>query len=432
MDIRSPLTQQVAPSLLSGVVTRVDADTGRVDVDVFGPMRRTFRDCEIASSVKMGGLGGLDFKAVVGAHCILVENLSTSPGGISASPIVLAFRSLTTEARSTRTELVPGDIRVQGVRGNDLLLRNNGDVYLLSDQQTALALLSTEELVRLSSPSYAHTLAGGSVRWMVSADDLGGPVAYRMGIKEFASDAEPYLSVTAGAEADGGLNVALYRQGAARGDAHPAFVNLVDAGAGFSFDVTNSGAVSVCAAESLSLESIGPVSVLTPSSVEVSGSSVQLSGNGASLTIGADGVLRIVAPAGIEMSTSALRVTDVTHAVHTADASEDSKRLANIDLFPWLFTHTHPTPMGMSLAPLGGPEDGGAPSEAETEAAITAMRSVTDAFTALLTELAVALPPLEPLVAPLVAALELYALSNQPAQVVNSRDEVSTKDTRAR
>jgi len=438
MEIRTPAATQNSPAILSGRVIAVDAASGRVDVQTIGPYSRTYRDCEVTSAVKGRGLGGIDFKPVVGAHCVLIENLSTSPNGISASPLVIGFRSLNTEAKSTRVELVPGDVRVQGTLGNDLLLRNNGDVYLLSDQQTLLALLGTEELVRLNSPSFAHTLAGGSVRWSVAADEMGGPVAYVFGVKEFSSDAEPYLRVSAGAEASGGLSVTVFRPGAARGGENPLFTNLVDAGAGFQFDVSNAGDVFLGATGTCAIEAGAPLSLLSAASVELLAPNVSIGGGGASVQLAPDGRVIINAPAGVEIDAPSLRLRQLTLPSLTSDQTAESKRLTHIDLLPWLFTHVHPTPGGISLGPLGAPQDGGAPSETEMTNAMVQMATVISTLNTLLGTIAAAaaaLPGGQLLAGQLALfqqAVAPYLLPKSPAQVITSREDVLTTDTKAR
>lgn len=439
MELRTPAAAQNSPAILSGRVIAVDATSGRVDVEVLSPFHRIYRNCEVASSFKGRGLGGLDFKPERGAHCVLIENLSTSPSGISANPLVIGFRSLNTEAQNTRVELVPGDIRVQGTLGNDLLLRSNGDVYLLSDQQTLLALLGTEELVRLNSPSFAHDLAGGSVRWSVASDESGGPVAYLLGIKEFASDAEPYLNVSAGSDAAGGLRVTLFRQGAARGTPNPLFTNLVDGGAGFQFDVTNSGDVSLCAAGSCSIESAAPLSLLSAAGIDVLAPNVSIGGGGgSSIQLAPDGRILLTAPRGVEIDAPSLKLRQLTLPSLTSDQTAASKQLVNVDIFPWLFTHTHPSPAGITLGPLGAPEDGGAPSAIEITNQMVAMSEVLVSLRSILTALGSATAGLpggqgiSALVTQFNTAIAPYLLPQSAAVVVNSREDVQTLDTKAR
>lgn len=433
MELRAPISTLATANILSGRVIRVDAETGLLDVVITSPYQRVIERCEVASTFKTKGLGGVDFKATVGAQCVLVESLTTSPSGVSARPIVIGFRSLDSEARASRAELTPGDMRVQGTNGNDLLLRGNGDVYLVSDQQTMLALLSTEELVRLNSASFEHNLGGGSLKWVVSADNLGGPVAYLLGVKEFASDAAPYLTVSAGAAAAGGLNVTLSRAGAARGAPNSAFVNLVDASAGFHFNVTNEGDVELSAAGVWTQESIGAMLLSSTVGVGITAPSVAVNGALGGVTMTSGGGVDVVSPAGTSVAGPSFRLVHNGVPLIVSDDSDESRRVVNIELLPWLFTHTHATPSGMTLAPFGGPEDGGAPPQADMQAQLQGITTAFTALTTLLGALNTAVGGVASVqLAAYIQAISPYLLPATPPQVLLSQDEVLTADTKVR
>jgi hypothetical protein len=422
MELKTGLATQATSNILSGRITRVDAESGRVDVIVQSPYQRFFTDCEVASSFRGQGLGGFDFKPTVGAYCVVLENLSASNRGMSASAMVIAFRGITQEARNIVGELAPGDIRVQGENGNEVLFRKNGDVYLVSDQQCMLSLLSTEEIVRINSPSYEHSLGGGSFRWSVSADELGGPVAYLLGIKEFESDPAPYLTVSAGAAVAGGLNVTLNRPGAASGVPNTAFVSMVDAAAGFHFDVTSDGSVSIASTGSWTQESIGSMLISSTVSLGMSAPSVALSGGAGSIGVDATGQIRQIAPAGSTVDAPLLELSYEGQRMLFSDNTVESRRVVTEDILPWLFNHVHPTPMGVSLPPLQGP----------TLVQQEVMADVLIKLSAYIAAISLALPPTSAAGTALLNALSLYALPAVRPNMVDSEEDVRTTDTKVR
>lgn len=433
VQLRVPEGKVHPPNILAGRVTRVDAETGLLDVTVTSPFQRILRNCEVATMFRAQGMGGFDFKATLNAECILIESLSTSPTGTAAAPVIIGFRNLGPAAAASRAELTPGDVRVQGANGSDLLLRNNGDVYLLSDQQCLLALLGTEELVRLNAPSFEQYTGGGSLRWVVSADNTGGPVAYLLGIKEFESDAKPYLTVSAGAAMGGGLNVTLLRPGAAGGSDNDMFTNLVDSAAGFHFQVESTGDVGLSATGTWIQESLGPMLFSSNSALGLSAPALSLGTGAATAELKNDGTVTVVSPGGAGLEAPSLRLAVGGVPLLTSDDTEESKRVVNIELLSWLFNHTHATPAGITLPPLGSPDDGGGPTQAELATQLAAMTRTFLALNALLTALNVAVGgAVAQQLAEYTEAIAPFVLPNAPLQVLLSRDEVLTSDTKVR
>lgn len=348
------------PRVLTGVIARVDASSGTVDVAIGGVEQTYYSNCELVSPVKSSSLGGLDYLPRVGDVCVLLENTSQLGHASAATGLVIGYRSMGGAALSSRVELFPGDIRIQGATGSDLLLRNNGDIYVVSDQQTMMAFLSTEEIVKLRSASYEHTLGGGFVRWTVQGSDAAAPVGFLMGVKADAAEAEPYLSIAAGSE--GGLNVTLHMAGAERtGAPNPLFVNNVEASAGFQFSVTSEGNVGASSAGMWVQESIGPMSLSSQTAVSLIAPQLLLGAPGAGgVSFPSEGPMVINAPGGLEINAPFIRLRQSDEQLNLVSDGE-GKQLVNIDLLQWLFNHVHGVFPAASLqptattAPIGTP-----------------------------------------------------------------------------
>jgi hypothetical protein len=406
-----PYTQKATPALFSGRVVSVDVATGAVDVVTDGPMGTYYSNCELVSPVKANRLGGLDYLPQVGDVCILLENLSTGQRGAGARAMIIGYRSMNPISLSSRVELLPGDVRIQGATGSDLLLRNNGDIYVVSDSQTMMAFLSTEEIVRLRSASYEHTLQGGAVQWTVTD---GGAVSYLMGIKGSAADAEPYLTVSGGSE--GALTVTLHMAGAARGeDVNPYLVNNVEASAGFKFHVDAEGHVAASAAGTWQQESADRMVLSSATSVSAIAPELFLyAPSSGGVTLAKEGPMVIDAPRGLVINAPFITLRQTTPeppATLHSDATEESKYLLNVDLLQWLFNHVHlvmpvpPATPSCTTAPVGTPPGGSSVDAAGIRDGLLAAVGQTPA-------------------APALAAAQPYAILDDKT--------IQTQDTRAR
>lgn len=406
------LSATYTPRIFSGRIARVDASSGTVDVQVDGIEGRYYSHCEIVSPIKAAALGGIDHLPRVGDACVMLENTSHRGHEYAAAGLVIGYRSMNSTALSSRVELFPGDIRIQGATGSDVLLRNNGDIYVVSDQQTMMAFLSTEEIVRLRSASYEHTLSGGSVRWSVQSAGDSAPVGYLMGIKADAAEAEPYLTVSAGSE--GGLNVTLHMAGAARSDAvNPLLINNVEASAGFKFTVSSDGTVGASSASMWTQESVGPMLLTSQTAVSMIAPQLMLGAPGAGgVSFPSSGPMVINAPNGLEINAPFIRLRQSDEQVTlNSDGAEESKQLLNIELLKWLFNHVHVVMPATPGQPTATTAPVGTPLGSTTPAAM-AIRDGAQA--------AAAMTPGGPAIA--------EALNS----VITSADSIHTQDTRAR
>jgi len=175
--------------------------------------------------------------------------------------------------------------------------------------------------------------------------------------------------------------------------------------------------------------------MLLSSTVGVGIAAPSLSLNGAlgGVSVTAAGGVEVVSPAGASVSGPSLRLVHNGVPLLTSDNTDESRRVVNIELLPWLFTHTHATPAGMTLGPFGGPEDGGAPSQAEMVAQLQAITSAFTALSALLGAINVAVGgAVTAQLTSYTQAISPYLLPPAPPQVLLSQDEVLTIDTKVR
>ncbi len=229
MDTRGENYVVRSPTILSGIIQRVNPVTSTVEVKIDEPDGRYLIDCTYASPVQSSGISGIDFSPVRGSSCIVLETFSNSAAsGDGGNFVVIGFRSRSIKSLTNRSNLREGDIEIRGQRGNTLLLTRNGDILLVADKQNFASFLATEQLVKMRSASYEHELAGGFFNWSVQADSNGGPITCSAEVKRFASDTEPYLTFDAGTSADGGIDIVMHRLGSTASEtANPLFNNMV-------------------------------------------------------------------------------------------------------------------------------------------------------------------------------------------------------------
>lgn len=364
MDTRGADFSIKAPTLLSGIIRQVNTQESTVDVKIDEPDGRYLIGCTYASPVQSSGVGGIDFAPVRGSSCIVLENLSNSSSGFDVGNfIVIGFRSRSLKSNLNRTTLNEGDIEVRSQQGNSVLLTRKGDIYIVADKQNYQAFLATEQLVRQRSSSYLHELAGGSFDWSVQADASGGPVSCTAEVKRYASDTEPYLTISAGTTANGGLDIVMHRPGEESSEnASPLFNNLVHESAGFRFRVEEDGAVEMSAL-SMSLEAVEPISMTSKTSINMTSPGIVVNTAESSCTMRPGHPLRISAPRGIILDTPSIQIASSGKTLVESTNDENSKHLCTIDLLEWLFNHIHAveantvlvTP-SITTCPLGTPD----------------------------------------------------------------------------
>ena len=362
IDIRSKdVDVRQLHSILLGTVTHVYPSIAKLDVLLDEPDNRKLPMVDFVSPFTANGPGGMDFMPVIGSHCIVLESTSSIGSGLGIEPIVIGFKPRTGAGFSSRVDLKPGDIRLQGTKSNDVLLRNNGDIFVVSDDQTLMGFLSTQQLVYLRSLSFEHDLAGGRFVWAITRDSADAPIAYMTDIKRALNDASPYLSVRAGASASGGLAVSMHAKSLGVSDqADSDFVHIVEESIGFKLVVGSEGETEVSSREGISFETLQSFKVRAENEATINAPQIELNTGTSFLKVSDYGPLEINAPNGIVINTPSFSMT--TGSDELLNTDEAGREALTIDLLDWLYNHVHvmeldtvvPT-IAKSSPPLGTP-----------------------------------------------------------------------------
>lgn len=416
MDLRSSkININRSHPILSGKVIEVYPSLGRVDVEIDYPDSRKFLKCEYTSPYTGNNNGGIDFVPTRNSYCLVLLNSSEGGAGIEASPLVIGFRPRTPASLTSRVDLKPGDIRIKGEYNNDILLRNNGDIFIVSNELNMLAFISSEDLVRFRTKNLKHELAGGDLTWVASSDQAGGPVAYLKNIRRFVSDEHPYLTIKAGSSAGGGISVVMHQLGATVDEsAEPLFINLVPKSAGFMFNVGDQGEVAIASRSSVEVEALGPISATSQVSANITAPNTTIGSSTSSISQASNLPTRIYAPNGLIIEAPFIKIQGQGQTFLNADSTDDSKSLITVELLEWLFNHTHSvlSVPSETLPPLGSPDGYGIAIAAKLQE-LTALAGGGDP----------------------IAQAQLASLTqslNDNNNVINSINDITTKDTKAK
>jgi hypothetical protein len=332
------------PRIFTGTVFEIYPEVGEIDVKVAYPDNRFYERVPYSSTFKDKGLAGFDFVPTRGCSVLLLEHASEDSGGAVSLPLVLGFMAPPGKSIGARRELLPSDVQVNGKYGNNLLLRSNGDAYLVGDSRNLIAFITTEELTKLRTSNYEHEHQGGRVRWMVDGDAQGGAVAYLHTIKRKASDDKPYLSISAGTNAAGGLEIRMASEGGELTDvANPAFINDVPLGCAFKFSSDMEGNVGVSTLGTMSVESLGVMNLTSGSAVNIGAPQITFTSalGGISLVSAPGQPTKVILPEGLEIITPKLSITQGTESLVQSTNDDKSKKVITEDLFDWIINHRH-------------------------------------------------------------------------------------------
>jgi len=333
------------PRIFTGNVFEIYPELGAVDIKVGFPDSRFYEKVPYASAFKDKGLAGFDFVPTRGCTVLLLEHGSEDSGGETSAPIVIGFMAPPGKSIGARRELLPSDVQVSGKYGNNLLLRSNGDAYLVGDARNLIAFITTEELTKLRTTNFEHEHPGGRVRWMIDGEAQGGAVAYLHTVKRNMADDAPYLSVSAGTDAAGGLEIRMAGEGGeVPNSANPIFVNDVPVGCAFKLGVDMLGNVGVSATGAVVAESIGPMTLKSASGISLAAPQIAFTSvvGGISITSVPGQPTRLVLPDGLEIVAPHIKITQgTTHLLSSSEEEGHSKKLLTEELFDWVVNHRH-------------------------------------------------------------------------------------------
>lgn len=333
------------PRVFTGFVFEIYPELGAVDIKVEFPDSRFYEKVPYASAFKDKGLAGFDFVPTRGCTVLLLEHASEDSGAETSAPMVIGFMAPPGKSIGARRELLPSDVQVSGKYGNNLLLRSNGDAYLVGDARNLIAFITTEELTKLRTTNFEHEHPGGNLRWMIDGEAQGGAVAYLHGIKRNMADDLPYLSVSAGTDAAGGLEIRMATEaGEVPNSANPIFLNDVPVGCAFRVGVDPIGNVGISALGMMNVESVGPMNLTSTAALSFAAPQIAFtSAIGGMSVVSAPGApTQLVLPEGLEIIAPHIKITQgTTHLVSSSEEDGHSKKVITEDLYDWIIHHRH-------------------------------------------------------------------------------------------
>ncbi|MGA1353676.1 MAG: hypothetical protein ACO32I_02670, partial [Candidatus Limnocylindrus sp.] len=270
---------------------------------------------------------------------------------------------------------------------------------------------------------------GGEFLWRASS----GQTELRMDVKKSSADEAGFAIVSAGSEGGvGQLSLAVMRDGAlGAGDFVEGSADLVGTpGVGALFEGTQEGEVRLHAGATLTVTGNQRIDVRAGYVINIEADAVEVVSKSGDARVRIAGGDIEVTGTRVSVVTGDLSVVDMNRGgmlLHTGseEIDEQNKQLVTEEILPWLFNHTHPTPGGVSGAPLGSPAD----VESVTPPALNlvALKGILTEITTALSAAGFPVPPTT------TAAIE--GLTNEPpASIISvtTREDVLTQDTKVR
>jgi hypothetical protein len=327
------LAKEVPSRILTGVITDVIPDKGLCTVVTTDMARRVYRDIPYSAGYLSDSGYGIDICPERGSYCYILSRTSDLVSDNDAEASVIAFRSPRTGDSNlgSRVKLMPGDIRLSTVGGNELFLRKNGDVFIFSGANCSMSFVSSEEIVKQMSPTYEHEFGAGNVSWQVNSSVAGGPTSCRFGVKRFSSDDEPYLELLAGESISGGLNVTMHMSGGSRSEANLAF----------ELDVDNEGVAYMFFRKDFNLVAQENISISASSSSIIGNTDLTLASTNAFIKI-TEGKITLSADI-FEVLTKNFVVSSYGSSLiaSSGEETETPSKVLTSNLFDLIKTHTH-------------------------------------------------------------------------------------------
>lgn len=317
-----------------GIVVEVYADRGTCDVRTLDIRSSFYGDIPYATGYLGPDGNGMDICPEVGSYCYFISTDSASMDPKDAKytqATIFCFMSPRSDNVSlgTRSQISPGDIRMTAGSG-EVLLRNNGDMYLFSGPAIGTAFLSTRALIQTMAPSYVLNTMGGSVKWITNSDIEGGPTDFTAVIKKSATDEQGYVTISAGEANNGTFSISVNDSGS--NDATTLFDLRVFVDSQPTTLFASNGLEMSTGTGLLSLN--GRIVIdQTSLNMNLGNASVLLENDEASkMTINADEII-------INTSKSLVINMDGEEVVRLE--KDTLKKLVTEFLIPWIKTHTH-------------------------------------------------------------------------------------------
>ena len=353
------------------IVTKVDTNLHTCDLTTLDDAARRYANVPWTTGLADQHGNGIDICPNVGYVCYAITRTSNMQSEEDDSSAIIAWEPPSyKEGKQGRDREVMsyGDVKLSTRRGGRLLLAaNSGDVLMQSGPANSIVMYRLANLIEVLCDELNIKTAGGHIRWgSVGTEYEEDRVYYNCHIKDKVGDEAGFFRVSIG-----GGN-ALFQITDPTGNydkSNPNDATDMNGKPGIhvKLDMNDKGNLTVHARETVSVSATNKISLTTQGYIIAKSPDLlveninpttdkkgKLSANAESLRSSYEIT---------EMSTSQLKVINKNTGellIHTAD--EDlvegaNKRLLTEDLINWLFNHTHPSPNGPTLAPLGVPLD---------------------------------------------------------------------------
>ena len=362
-------------NIYKAVVVAVNTSRGTCDLRTKDTETRLLEDVPWASPFADLDGNGIDFCPVEDQYCYVLESTSNSQERRAVTSVIIGwcFPEVNGAFGDGRERLNRNDIKLSNRRGAKVLLdANRGDLLVQSGPSCGITLYRMSNFLHMISDSYQLDTLGGSVAWdTLGEGQAGDKVRYSANIKSSAGDEVGFLRVLASSDQTGDFfQVRVTGPSADSGQFEVGntsdLLGSPSQYANIRFGSDGEGVIHT--ANRLSLSANDAVNITTKNKVETDARVIGGRCHGEESNSFSDYFVdpengKIVCDFATVEATEVI-ITNRTNGevlFRTADDTlhDDSqnKRLFNEDLAEWLFNHTHPTPSGQSLPPVGGPTD---------------------------------------------------------------------------
>lgn len=356
-------------------VVEVYPDRGTCDLRTHDTESKLFREVPWSSPFADVDGMGIDFCPVEGQTCYMLASTSNAQElrGISSVILGWSFPEIDGSYGVGRELLSRNDLKIANRRGAKILLdANRGDLLLQSGASCGVTMYRMSNFMHLLSDSYLVETRGGHVLWETSGEEEDEDrVRYSCAVKSKAGDEVGFLRILASSDRLGDFfEVRLTGTDAQSGQYEPTdtfdIYKRPTQYAKVRFSSDGKGVIHT--ASILDLSANEEVRIRSKGDIRSEASYISGEARG---PITADSSSYEVSPTATQFETDTLEIkTKSLTIVNRADGEilfrtadnqthqdSENKRLFTEDLQHWLFNHTHPTPSGTSLPPLGRPAD---------------------------------------------------------------------------
>jgi hypothetical protein len=362
-------------NIYKAVVIGVNPTRGTCNLRTTDTETRYLEDVPWASPFTDLDGNGIDFCPVEDQYCYVLESTSNAQDRKSISSVIIGwcFPEINGAYGDGRERLNRNDIKLSTRKGAKVLLdASQGDLLVQSGPACGITMYRMANFMHVLTDSYQIDTRGGSVSWDTFGEDSDyDKVRYSATIKSSAGDEVGFLRVLASSDETGDFfTVRITGPEATSGQFEAGdtsdLLGAPTQAAYIRFGSDGKGHIHTNS--QLNLSANDKILVVTKDDIEFNARSSQGHYEGIDVDSYSDTLIdpekaQIASDNVLVDSTEIIFSNRATGEVlfRTADDTihDDSsnKRLFNEDLAEWLFNHTHPTPSGPTLPPLGRPSN---------------------------------------------------------------------------